>query len=891
MVFTVEDVIDNRYRISSQLGAGPTGTVYQAYDEVTKSHVAVKVLNATLVPTSEEREQFSQELKRIRLFEHENIVRILANGTEKSHVYVVTEVLNGLSLRKIIDLRRDRQLVFSPTEVEPIFEQLTRLLDDLHRSRVHGSLKPENVIVLPDVLKVTDLGMTTGLPRSAFVTAQQQYGSAEYLAPELREYRLQLSPAADIYSLGVILGEMLTGEVYDDTQPEAFQGAIKKLDRHFQGLLMHTLHSSAVERPELASEVLRELQVDRDVPIDAPLEGEEEEAKTVVFGFAQTGVPMTVAVDEQMIESSKSSHWSEDDEDEAMTVAVHLMDGQGNLSVASGSMHRPSGGSRVTASSDETPTTIWSTADSDEAPDEELLLEDSGLVLVPADERARIDATRSAPPFETKDQRKALANGKRDAGPQTQPDFSEAARTLAELEESSFQVDIESLNYPPPRNGNSLQTIPTIGIGKLVGSGAAAATKDHRTTLETDPRYAPSSADGKQKWVSPRPTRRSHRWLRVLMWGMIALVAIGLFGWSLYDRSRMIKKHRLALEEARDREEAAKEKIALFRQAAAEAVLAEAKQQKIASTIGRSVATVGRSVSGGISSEQLSRLESGPMSSVETEELGGQSSQSLTPRTTVARETRATNRPPPRSSRSDTELDIEPLDRKTEKDVARSRLSREDRAGAGDSGSQLAVVAPGKPSVPPECPQGMTFVSGGAFMLGTPEDDPERGNDEEDFRSVEVAGFCVDYYEYPNGRGREPATKVTFEAAKARCRRRGKRLCSEEEWEKACKGPGGLKYPYGNTWNPEDCNTLTSEGASPTVAGSGSFRSCRSGYNVYDLVGNVAEWTTTVKAGGYVVKGGDFRRLGRESRCSSRMTIKSFEAQVYLGFRCCSEPQ
>jgi formylglycine-generating enzyme required for sulfatase activity len=175
-------------------------------------------------------------------------------------------------------------------------------------------------------------------------------------------------------------------------------------------------------------------------------------------------------------------------------------------------------------------------------------------------------------------------------------------------------------------------------------------------------------------------------------------------------------------------------------------------------------------------------------------------------------------------------------------------------------------------------------------MLGATRNDPERNFGDANYESVDVGAFCIDYYEYPNGRGRAPTTRVSYKTAIDRCKKRGKRLCSEQEWEKACKGPSGSRYPYGNAWNPTACNTEDDEGNDREVTKSGTYRNCRSGYNVFDLSGNVSEWTSSQAGSRVIVKGGSSDRPGYDGRCAARKKEKPAATEELLGFRCCTEP-
>jgi formylglycine-generating enzyme required for sulfatase activity len=197
------------------------------------------------------------------------------------------------------------------------------------------------------------------------------------------------------------------------------------------------------------------------------------------------------------------------------------------------------------------------------------------------------------------------------------------------------------------------------------------------------------------------------------------------------------------------------------------------------------------------------------------------------------------------------------------------------------------------PEAPVEmpCPEGMQFVPEGNFRMGTAANDADRGFDERNLSWVSVKAFCIDTYEFPNVAGAKPTASVGFEEATQSCVSKGKRLCREEEWEKACKGAENRRYPYGDAFDSASCNTEDELGEDRAIAGAGAFPRCRSGYGVVDLSGNVAEWTLTLFAGNAdrAVKGGSSTRPQHAARCSARQNRSPTETSDELGFRCCAD--
>ena len=161
------------------------------------------------------------------------------------------------------------------------------------------------------------------------------------------------------------------------------------------------------------------------------------------------------------------------------------------------------------------------------------------------------------------------------------------------------------------------------------------------------------------------------------------------------------------------------------------------------------------------------------------------------------------------------------------------------------------------------------------------------------FRKILVLdGYCVDIYEFPNQRGKLPTTNISWSRAKKACERVNKRMCSEAEWERACKGPSGTRFPYGNNFDKSYCNVSDGASESRTVGPTGVYGRCRSGFGVVDLAGNVAEWTASSWGKGVpdkVVKGGAADQAHYMSRCAARANESSGGRQSNIGFRCCAD--
>ncbi len=210
---------------------------------------------------------------------------------------------------------------------------------------------------------------------------------------------------------------------------------------------------------------------------------------------------------------------------------------------------------------------------------------------------------------------------------------------------------------------------------------------------------------------------------------------------------------------------------------------------------------------------------------------------------------------------------------------------------------------PGPAASGDPCPADMAFVPAGRFTSGSTAAQAGMSPDwpDKEFfpRPREQRGteaFCIDLYEYPNVRGEKPWVYVGWAQAKQACALRGRRLCAEDEWAKACGGDEGWLFPYGDVHEPKRCNdSVDPVGDESQKSAAGAFPDCVSPYGVYDMDGNVSEWVDAVHQldpeRSRVIRGGTMWVAVYGHGCPSRHTHHELgPTHGDDGFRCCMDP-
>ena len=194
---------------------------------------------------------------------------------------------------------------------------------------------------------------------------------------------------------------------------------------------------------------------------------------------------------------------------------------------------------------------------------------------------------------------------------------------------------------------------------------------------------------------------------------------------------------------------------------------------------------------------------------------------------------------------------------------------------------------------------GMVRIPAGVFKMGS-----DAGTElEAPERLVTTEEYWIDKFEYPNILGEMPLVNVTWHQAREKCLEQGKDLPTERQWEKACRGPNGLAYPYGDEYDQQKCYVDYAGESSPIQ--SGYHRDCISSFGVYDMSGNVWEWTADWYDADYykdriyedprgpdegdykVLRGGAWYSGKVSSRCSVRYVGFPDASKDGSGGRCC----
>ena len=276
--------IDGRYRITGRVARGGMATVYTAVDDRLERTVALKIIHPSQATNVHFVDRFTDEAKTIARLTHPNVVAVYDQGRHQGLPYLVMEYVQGRTLRDLLTQRRR----LSPVEALSILDQMLAAIAAAHRAGlVHRDVKPENVLVaeapsggignlVDSVVKVADFGLARAVEASADDDSGQLMATVAYVAPELVTDG-HADARTDVYSAGIVLFEMLTGQVpYDGDEPVAVawqhvdndvpapSSIVQGLPKALDDLVARATRRDPGARPTDAGALLAEVQTARD---------------------------------------------------------------------------------------------------------------------------------------------------------------------------------------------------------------------------------------------------------------------------------------------------------------------------------------------------------------------------------------------------------------------------------------------------------------------------------------------------------------------------------------------------------------------------------------------------------------------------------------------------
>ena len=262
--------LDGRYEVQEIIGVGGMSVVYKAYDNVDDRIVAIKILKDEFLNNEEFKRRFKNESKAIALLSHENIVRVYDVNFGEKLQYIVMEYIDGITLKEYIN----KQNSITWNDAVYFMTQILRAVQHAHdKGIVHRDIKPQNIILSPNgTLKVTDFGIARFSRSETKTLTEQAIGSVHYIAPEQAKGE-QTDERADIYSMGVVLYEMLAGKVPFDSENAVsvalmqVQANAEKLTqinpnipKGLEQICVHAMQKNPDDRYQSATEMLLDIE-------------------------------------------------------------------------------------------------------------------------------------------------------------------------------------------------------------------------------------------------------------------------------------------------------------------------------------------------------------------------------------------------------------------------------------------------------------------------------------------------------------------------------------------------------------------------------------------------------------------------------------------------------
>jgi len=308
---TTGSTFAGRYQIIEELGRGGMGKVYKALDKEIDGKVALKLIKPEIAADKKTIDRFRNELKTARDIAHKNVCRMYHLAKHEGTQYIVMEYVSGEDLKSFI--RRARQLT-AGTAIS-IAKQVCEGLAEAHKlGTVHRDLKPQNIMIDKDGnARIMDFGIARSLKEKGITGAGVMIGTPEYMSPEQVEAK-EVDKRSDIYSLGVILYEMVTGRVPFEAETPFAVGMKHKselpkdplelnsqIPADLSKVILRCLEKDKEKRYQSADELHSELSnIEKDMPTTEKIVPERRPSTskeiTVTFGLKKLFVPALIVI-------------------------------------------------------------------------------------------------------------------------------------------------------------------------------------------------------------------------------------------------------------------------------------------------------------------------------------------------------------------------------------------------------------------------------------------------------------------------------------------------------------------------------------------------------------------------------------------------------------------
>ena len=301
-------IFAGRYQIIDKLGKGGMGQVYRVLDKKLNEEIALKVIKPEIAIDKNTVERFSNELKIARKIGHKNVAKMFDLNEEKGTHFITMEYVRGEDLKKLI--RKMGQL--SVGQAIPIAAQICEGLAEAHRlGIVHRDLKPQNVMVDEEGnARIMDFGIARSIETKGITGAGVMIGTPEYMSPEQVEGK-EVDQRSDIYSLGIILYEMVTGRVpfegdtpftigvkHKSEKPKDPKELNAQIPDDVNNVILRCLEKERENRHQSAGELQRELvNIQKGIPTAEKIKPQKKPLTskeiTVTFGLKKAHAPIS----------------------------------------------------------------------------------------------------------------------------------------------------------------------------------------------------------------------------------------------------------------------------------------------------------------------------------------------------------------------------------------------------------------------------------------------------------------------------------------------------------------------------------------------------------------------------------------------------------------------